>query len=600
MKKKNRNLYCFGPFILKEEERELYHNEQPLPLTPKAFETLLYLLQNSGRVLTKQELMQQIWPDSFVEEATLAQNIFTLRRVLGEVATQLQYIETVPRIGYRFIGQVEKQTVPISTKQISGLSNLIDITTTPKIAVLPFEVFISGESASETEGYLGLGLADALITKLSKLSNVVVRPTSSIRHYLHGPRDLTQIGKELLVDGMLTGNIQRLGGRIRATIQFVDVSEQAVVWSDKIDDVFTDVFTIQDTLSEQVARTFALTLTHEEKAQLSKQFSHNQEAYLHYLQGRFHWGKWTKDSFEQSLYHFQHAVQLDAQFALAYVGIAEAYGTLAFYGYSPPHVSFQACHQAVQRALEIDPNLAEARLASAIVNFFYHWDWLAAEREFIRALNLSPHNSLARHSYGSFLMARRRFTEAAAEIEIAAQLDPLSPLISTSRGYPAFFARDYEQAAFYFRQARARAQHFPLANKALGDVLVELGEYDEAIEHYQAALSALGRFPNQLAYLARAYALAGAPAQTHVIIDELEMLSKRTYVSPTALAIAHLGLEQPGIVFHYLEQAFQARCNDLVYLHVQPIFDEVRAFPQFSELTARLGLPESAKYLALS
>jgi len=244
-------IYKFDSYSLDERERRLVCEGKKVPLTPKAFDTLLLLAQHAGHILGKQEMIERIWPATFVEEATLTQNIFTLRRALGEDAGNTRYIETIPRVGYRFLCTVEicdkDKPIPPHT----------GATMAPTIAVLPFNALIR----CEEEECIGLGLADALVNKLSNLSRLVVRPTSSVRKYAAVPCDPVQIGKELSVDCVLIGSFQRAGGRIRATVQLVSVENEAVVWSDKIDDVFTDVFSIQDTISEKVTHAFLLTMT---------------------------------------------------------------------------------------------------------------------------------------------------------------------------------------------------------------------------------------------------------------------------------------------------------------------------------------------------
>jgi DNA-binding winged helix-turn-helix (wHTH) protein/TolB-like protein len=249
MKQAPWHVYTFGPFLLDERERQFTCEGNQVPLTPKAFDTLVLLLRRPGRVLGKRELMEQIWPETFVEEATLAQNIFTLRRALGEDAAHVRYIETVPRVGYRFIGKVE-----ICDKGDQVFEFLGGATTT--IAVLPFAPLIQ----CAEEEHIGLGLADALVAKLSALSRIIVRPSSSTRKYAVAPHDPVGVGKELSVDCVLTGSFQRVGSRIRATAQLVSVEQGAVVWSDKIDDIYTDVFTTQDLLAEQFSRAFSFNL----------------------------------------------------------------------------------------------------------------------------------------------------------------------------------------------------------------------------------------------------------------------------------------------------------------------------------------------------
>jgi DNA-binding winged helix-turn-helix (wHTH) protein len=261
MKQSSGHVYKFGSFLLEERERRLISEGSQISLTPKAFDTLLLLVQHAGHILGKREMMEQMWPETFVEEATLAQNIFTLRRALGDDAANIKYIETIPRKGYRFVCKVE-----ICDKDERGPVVAATNGELPVIAVLPFSALIR----CEEEEYLSLGLADALVIKLSNLPQIAVRPTTSTRKYTAAPRDPVQIGRELSVDCVLTGSFQRAGGRIRATVQLVSVEKGAVVWSDKIDDVFTDVFSIQDMISEQFSRTFSLTLAEQEKTMLKQ------------------------------------------------------------------------------------------------------------------------------------------------------------------------------------------------------------------------------------------------------------------------------------------------------------------------------------------
>src|SRR5262249_44742413 len=255
MKRGSWPIYKCDHFLLSVRKRKLTSNGEYIPLTPKAFEILLMLMENRGRILTKQEMMEHIWPDTLVEEGCLTQNIFILRRALGENATGIQYIQTVRHRGYRFIA-------PVAVYEEEGSAPAIILPSSlSTIAVLPFDLLTPGEE----EEYLGLGLADALITKFSNLSQITVRPTSSVRKYVNAASDPVHIGMEMKVDSVLMGSFQKMGDRFRATVQLVSVPEGIAVWSDKFDDVFTDVFTVQDMISERVARAFLLTLNGQEE-----------------------------------------------------------------------------------------------------------------------------------------------------------------------------------------------------------------------------------------------------------------------------------------------------------------------------------------------
>src|SRR5262249_6125458 len=251
MKENPNCIYEFGPFAVLLNERRLLCNGAQVSLTHKAFDTLVILVEHSGQVLEKKEMMEKIWPDTFVEEATLAQNIFTLRKVLGENTTGVQYIETIPKRGYRFVAEVKKSYVERPKTQTLAPPNL------SSIAILPFDSLLT----EENNEYLRLGIADALITKLSNIKQMIIRPTRAVRKYATIDADPTAAGKELAVDLVLTGTIQRLGDKIRISVQLICVNNSTVLWSEKFDETFGDIFTVQDSISEQIIKTLSLKIT---------------------------------------------------------------------------------------------------------------------------------------------------------------------------------------------------------------------------------------------------------------------------------------------------------------------------------------------------
>jgi len=572
-------IYEFGPFHLEVGERQLLLDGRQVPLTPKAIDILIILVENGGRVLEKKEIMDQIWPDSFVEEATLAQNIFTLRKALGENIAGAQYIETIPKRGYRFIANVKKSSRKISRPEIQGEPGLTSI------AILPFDPLHAGGEAE----YLSLGLTDALITRLSNIKQIIVRPTRAVRKYSAIPVDPVVVGKELAVDLILTGNIQQLGSRIRVTVQLVSASDSTTFWSEKFDETFEGIFTAQDSISEKIINTLTLKLTTQEEEHVTKNYTDDPEAYMNYLKGRFYWGKWTREGFEKGTAFFQQAVQMDPGFALAQAAIAEAYNTLSFYGYLSPKQAFQIGNRAALQAIQHDPKLAEAHAALAINNFAYTWDWATAEQEFSRAIEINSGNPIIYHSYASFLIAMGRFDDASANMKMAQMLDPFSPLINASMAYPFYFSRHYDQAITELLAALEIDNHFSLSHKILGDTYVEKGMYGNAITEYQKAIDLLGRHPVQLAYLGRAYALSGEGDEAVKIMRELEGLSKDKYVSPMSAAIVYVGLCEHDRALELLEEAYRERCNNLVFINVHPAFDGLRTDLRFTSLIRRMG-----------
>src|SRR6266498_2326675 len=311
MSRLTKHSYEFGPFRLDARERLLLHDEEIVPLSPKTFDMLVALVENSGHLLEKNELMQTLWPDTFVEEGSLAQNISLLRKALDESESQ-KFIETVPRRGYRFVASVRK--------------------TIKSIAVLPFKSLgIDGG-----DEYLGIGIAETLTTRLSSLKLLTVRPTSAVLKYVSSEKDTVVAGRELEVDSVLEGSIRRLGKRIRVTARLVSVPDDSVLWADKFDENFTDIFKVEDSISGKVAEALALKLSGEQQKGLTKRYTDNAEAYQLYLKGRYFWNKRTEDGFNRGIAQFKQAVEKDSSYGLAYAGLADSYIGLTFYNFAAP------------------------------------------------------------------------------------------------------------------------------------------------------------------------------------------------------------------------------------------------------------------------
>jgi DNA-binding winged helix-turn-helix (wHTH) protein/tetratricopeptide (TPR) repeat protein len=581
MKDDSNCLFEFGPYSLDAGERRLMAGDEQIPLTPKAFDLLLMLVENNGRVLEKNEIMGHLWPDSVVEEANLAQHIFTLRRELDKKKAGIKFIETVPKRGYRFIAEVKHSHQDKSSQATHAKP------AAPSIAVLPFDSLLVENNTDQ----LGLGMADTLITKLGQNKGVIVRSTTTVRRYSTIFADPVEAGKELGVDLVITGNIQKSDKKARVSVQLINVANSAVLWSEMFDDSINDVFTFQDSISDQIINVFTNSLSELEKELITDNYITGSEAYMSYPKApAYPEGKWTRERFEKGIAFFKHAVQIDPGFALAQAAVAEAYNTLSLYGYVAPKLAFQVVNQAALQAIQLDPNLAEAHAALAINNFAYTWDWATAEQEFSLAVALNSGNPLIYLSYASFLLAMGRFSEASDTMRIAQKLDPLSPLIHTSLAYPSYFARDYDQALSQLLTAIEIDSYFPLPYKVLGDVFVEYGEYEKAIAHYQKNIELLGRHPANVAHLGRAYALSGDKTQAIEIIRELESFSKNNYLSPTSIAVIYAGLGENDRAFEYLEEAYRERCNNLVFINVQPTFDKLRSDPRFINLIQRMGL----------
>jgi TolB-like protein/Tfp pilus assembly protein PilF len=436
------------------------------------------------------------------------------------------------------------------------------------IAVLPFRSL----GPDRLDEYLRLGLADALITRLGYVQRLEVRPTGSVRSFLDGPVDPVAAGRALGVDAVLEGQIQRNGARTRVTVQLVGVRRAATVWSEKFDVRSGDLFEIEDTISNAVTRAVVSGLSEGEKLLLTRRRATTPEAYQAYLKGRYYWNRRTQDSFRKGVEAFRHAIEADPEYAPAYAGLADSYN---FLGFVPE------AKKAAGRALELDATLAEAHAALGNAALFYDFQRTEAEREFRRAIDLSPSYATAHQWLAYDLAAAGRFDQAIAEIRRARDLDPLSLSIATDVGDILYYARRYDEALRECRKAIEMDPHFLQAHLTLGRILEEKGEMEAAIR--ELSYDELG------SDLARAYAIAGRSTQARAILEKLPRFH------PTGLwhwerARIFASLGEKDRAFEWLERAYKARYGALVLLGVDPQFDSLHGDPRFDALMRRIGL----------
>lgn len=571
--------YEFGPFRVAVADRLLLHNGEVMPLGPKVFDTLLALLERRGQVVEKDELIEILWPDSFVEEGSLTQNISLLRRALGETSQGSNYIETLPRRGYRFVAQVKE----ISEANVAPQA---EPGAAPKsIAVLPFKPL----SPDGSDAHLGLGMTDTLITRLSNLSRITVRPTSAVLRYAGIEQDPLAAGHELKVEAVLEGSLRRAGERIRVTVQLVSVAEQRPLWAGKFDEHFTDIFAVEDSISERVAAALMLQLSAVERRLLTQRPTTNAEAYQLCLKGRYLFSHQTEEGVRRAIEYYQRAIEQDTGYALAYAWLADAYCWLSHF-YVPPKEAMPKASAAALRALTLDETLAEAHTALALVQMWYEWDFAVAESEFKRALMLNPNYAIARLWYSFLLTALGRFDEGLREARLALALEPLSNFINSGAGFPFYHARQYDMA---LEQASRMIELEPnswVGHWLLGEVNIQLGKLAEASAALQKAVTMSAGGAEMIALLSYAYAAAGECGEARRVLAELQELSERRYVSPYYIAAIHVGLGETERAFECLEQAYEDRSEWLVWARVEPRLDALRADPRFDELLRRTGL----------
>jgi DNA-binding winged helix-turn-helix (wHTH) protein/TolB-like protein/Flp pilus assembly protein TadD len=579
----------FGPFRLDLSERVLLCDGKAVQLGPKVFETLVVLVENSGRILEKDELLKKVWPDSFVVESSLAQNIFQLRKALDDGRSRRRYIETIPKRGYRFAVDVreimeraDSVAAPYPTNGRGFFGESQNGIVIKSLAVLPFNS-LGEEKAGE---YLGLGMADTTITKLGRLRDLVVMPTSTVLKYAGRKGDTLAIGRKLHVDAILEGTIQRAGERVRVNVQLIALESAKTLWSGKFDEHFTDIFDVQDSISEQVAGALALRITGAERRHLRKRYTENTEAYQSYLMGLFFWNKKSKEGLNKAVEYFQQAIQEDPAYALPYAGLADSYFWIA-YGQSEAPTRreyFEKSRTAALKALALDPFVAEAHAALATIKVKHDHDTVGAERSFERAIATNPNCAMAYSRYTYFLAAMGRLGESLQKIRRAQQLDPLSPDANASLAYILYFARDYDESIRYCQRVLALEPDFLEALLLLGLSYEQKGMLEEAIAQFRKAKDLSGDNPEPLELLGHALAVAGQEDEARKVLSELHSSVRQNCLHPYNVALIHATLGERKKAFEELSKPYANWTERLRMLRFDPRMDSLRADSRFTAL----------------
>ena len=575
-------IYEFDDFRVDPGRRLLLEGDgRPLPLTPKAFDTLIYLVQHSDVVLGKETLMRAIWGETAVEENNLNQCISALRRALGEKRAEHRYIVTVPGRGYRFVAPVTKRKPPVIASSAESI---------PSIAVLPFQPL----APNNRDEALEMGMADTLIARLSSIRDVVVRPISSIRKYADLKQDVLAAGRELGVESVLEGSLQRQGKRVRVTVRLLNVSNGASLWAGTFDDEMTDIFALQDAISERVVQALSLELSKEDQSRLVKHYTQSTRAYQLYLKGRYYWWKNSPEEFNKSRDYFHRAVEEDPSYALGYCGLNSFYGYGAAWGIMPPDEGWPKAEWAVTKALELDDQLAEAHLDLAALKMVYYLDWVGTEREAKRAIELSPGFDEIHYAYSFFLLVMRRFREAIAEGKRALACNPFSLRISQHLGYALYCARSYDEAIQQYQKAIELDHNDASVREALGDIYERKGQYQEAVEQWTKAT----RLANDTELVAtlRAANTSGAfdKVVRAVAAKRLERLQSSrdsgAYVPAIKFAREHLRAGHPEEALKWLTRACEERNVYSLLIASDPFYDPLRADKRFAKLLRRMKL----------
>jgi DNA-binding winged helix-turn-helix (wHTH) protein/TolB-like protein/Tfp pilus assembly protein PilF len=663
MSQQTSGFFEFDSFRVDAARRVLWRTDESVPLPPKVFETLLVLLRNSGRVVSKDELMSAVWPDTIVEENNLTQNVSAIRKALGERRDEHRYVVTVPGRGYSFVAEVRQMshlngdsngngdgdgnghrlaathaTVDAEARMATETDAAAETETLrggravravsrhgraqvwaggllllsvalsaaallvwpqlrgrtgagrggaarpiKSIAVLPFRTLGPGPDGE----YAGAGMADALITKLSNNRQVAVRPTGAVLRYVGAAFDPLDAGRELGVDALLDGRVQQAGGRVRVTAQLVRVSDGAPVWAGTFDEKLTDVFALQDSISEQLLESLKVTLNREERDLLRRRFTSSVEAAEANAKGHYFMNKGTREGLNKSIEYFEKAVALDPDYALAYAGMGDSYTRLTNHGVAPDRSILKA-REVLLKAVAADDTVAYAHSILGRIAFNCAWDFEEAEREYRQARALDP--SMVHQWYAFHLLLAGRTAEADAAITGFAQYQPL--LLGSYNGYARYlyFKREYDAALEQVSRTLEMDSDFAAAHEMLGMIYEQKGMRAEAVAEFKKAVELSGGRVG-LAALGHAYAASGEKVMAEKSLRELAARAERGYVSPYEAALVYAGLGEHDEAVARMEKALAEGSLRPADARFDPRLDALRAEPKFQDFARRHRLP---------
>jgi TolB-like protein/Tfp pilus assembly protein PilF len=562
----------FGVFELDLRAGELRKQGVKVKLQEQPLQLLQVLLENPGAVVTREELQQKIWPsDTFVDfDHGLYNAIRRLREALGDSAETPHYVETLARRGYRFIGRLDHAPTSIPSPIRS-------------LAVLPLENL----SRDPEQEYFAEGLTEALITALAKIGELRVVSRTSAMQYKGVHKPLREIARELEVDAIIEGTVLRAGDRVRITAQLIDAAKEAHLWAESYERDLRDVLTLQSEVAQAVAREVQVKLTPQEQAHIAQVRRVEPEAYEAYLKGRYHWN--GRPGVRKSIEYFEQAIARDPTYAAAYSGLADCLSALSAWGVVPANEGCVKATVLAEKALKLDPSSGEAHTSLALAAM-YDFDFLTAQREFERSLELSPRYSTGHHLFGFYLGAMGRYEEAYTELQRAIRLDPLLGLTNAFLGYIYLYARRYDQAIEQFVQTIKLDPNSAFAHGGLGWAYRCKSLHEPAIAASRKAVE-LWHGPSPLSWLGEACAAAGRRDEAHKVLEQLFELAKQRYVTPYGVARIYAALGKKEEALHWLETAYRQRAEWMVLLKVDPCLDDLRPDPRFEDLMRRMNFP---------
>jgi len=631
--------FSFGDFELSGAKRTLLKGGKTVPLNSKTFDLLQVLIENHGRVLSKDELLEKVWEGQFVEENNLSVQIAALRKVFGERKGEHQFIATIPGKGYKFVHDLNEsngaiiienrkiERITIDEKTEDGKSGPLrlksgndarrrlsfalfalvllisaigffafryfrnqPVTQINSLAVLPF-----ANQNAETE-YLSDGLAESVTFSLSQVPNLKVMSRNSVFRYKGKDADARIIGSELNVQAVLAGRINQHGDQLDISAELISTADNSVIWGEKFTRKMSDLEKLQNDIAASISGNLRLKISGVKSSE-----TENAEAYQLYLKGLYHWNKRTESDFKQAVEFFQQAIEKDPAYAKAYTGLALTYEVLDA-NLSMTHAEAVdnelKAKAAAQKALELDGTLAEAHAVLANQKVF-EWDFAGAEPFFKRAIELNPNFATAHQWYSEYLSQIGRYDEAVAEVKKAYELDPFSRAVAMNLGLRYMEVRRYDEAVAQFKKLTETEPEYPMSYVFLGDVYLDKKMYEDAFQAWCKGSNLLKidtpeECEAKAVELRTALKNGGETGLRRKLLEQnLNSYNRRPELETmTLIAAKYAWLGEKERAYEWLEKAFARHENELTYLRVNASFDNMRSDARFKDLLRRIGLPE--------
>jgi DNA-binding winged helix-turn-helix (wHTH) protein/TolB-like protein len=616
-------VYRFGPFLLRPGERMLLRDGEPITLASKAFDLLVALVGQQGHLLTKDELLRSVWPGVVVEEVNLSVNMSAIRKALACAPDAADWIETVPRQGYRFKAPVEVQDVAtlqqtwprgvepsvpteapagatagrtarrrvwlglgaVVIAVAAGLAWLTFGRGAPyaAVAVLPFAADLPANAP------LADGIAEETINALTRVASVRVAPRASAFRFRGA--DPLEAGRKLDAAAVVTGSLAHDGERVTLQVDLIDIARAAQVWSRRYEVTPAELPSLQSRVIDDLARSLRVRQAAGAEAKRAVDPTRNAAAYQAYLQGRYLWNQRSERTLRRAVEQFHRAIDLDPSFALAYASLADCYTTLGYLGNDPPAATFPVARPYALKAIELDPSLSQAHASLAYIKFYFDWDWAGAGEEFRRAIELNPNEPVAHQWHAVYLLAAGRPDEAMKEVRTAQRLDPLSLAINTDVGFHLLYNGRYAEAVAQLQSVLGMKSDFGLAHLWLARAFLAAGRLEESLAEAASAEAAIPGWT--VLVVQRGYTLGamGRAGEARAALSELERMSAGRFVTAYGVALVHAGLGDKEQAFAWLEKAFAERSHWLMWLRLDPRWKTLRGDPRFAELVERLKYP---------